>query len=57
MDSDDIMVPDRIEKQLDYMRKHPDCMICGAQINMFHEVNGSKKKLEKTSSLPWCSCF
>ena len=49
MDSDDIMVPDRIEKQLRFMRENPDCMICGGQINMFREINGDKKFISKTS--------
>ena len=35
MDSDDIMVPDRIRKQLEFMDAHPDIMICGGQIAMF----------------------
>lgn len=32
MDSDDIMVPNRIEKQLNYMIEHPEVQICGGQI-------------------------
>lgn len=35
MDSDDIMVPDRIQKQLAFMKSHPNCVICGGQIAMF----------------------
>lgn len=37
MDSDDIMVENRIEKQIDYMLNNPDVQICGAQISMFRE--------------------
>ena len=35
MDSDDIMVPNRIGIQLEYMSMNPNVHICGAQINMF----------------------
>jgi len=32
MDADDIMVPDRIIKQIKFMNNNPDIMICGGQI-------------------------
>lgn len=32
MDSDDIMFPERIIKQLEFMDKTPECVLCGAQI-------------------------
>jgi mannosyltransferase OCH1-like enzyme len=42
MDSDDIMFPDRISKQITFMLENPDIQICGAQINMFRDnVNNS----------------
>ena len=28
MDSDDIMVGDRIVKQLEFMNKNPECVLC-----------------------------
>ena len=31
MDSDDIMVPDRIKKQLEFMLQNPSCKICGVR--------------------------
>jgi hypothetical protein len=37
MDSDDIMIENRIEKQLDYMLKNTNVQICGGQISMFRE--------------------
>ena len=39
MDSDDIMIDDRINKQLTFMKQHPECMICGGQVNMFRNDN------------------
>ena len=35
MDSDDIAVPDRFEKQIAYMEAHPDCDVLGGQISEF----------------------
>ena len=39
MDSDDIMVPNRIAKQLNHMYANPECMICGGQVSMFKGDN------------------
>lgn len=35
MDSDDVSVPDRFEKQIAYLEAHPDCDIVGGQISEF----------------------
>lgn len=35
MDADDISVPDRFEKQIAYMKSHPDCDVVGGQITEF----------------------
>ncbi|MBD5357310.1 MAG: glycosyltransferase [Bacteroides sp.] len=35
MDSDDVSLPDRFEKQLTYMESHPDCDIISGQITEF----------------------
>jgi hypothetical protein len=37
MDSDDIMFPDRIQLQIDYMNNNPDCVICGTGITIFRD--------------------
>jgi len=37
MDSDDIMVPHRIQTQLEFMEKNPSVMICGSQILCFKD--------------------
>lgn len=41
MDSDDIMMPNRIQKQLDFLLQNPSCKICGTQVAMFR---GDDKK-------------
>lgn len=35
MDSDDVAMPDRFEKQYNYMKQHPDVAVCGGQISEF----------------------
>src|SRR5437667_676488 len=32
MDSDDISMPDRFEKQIGYLREHPDCVAVGSRV-------------------------
>lgn len=38
MDSDDICMPDRFEKQLAYLEAHPECDIVGGQITEFIDM-------------------
>lgn len=54
MDSDDIMDPERIRKQLTYMNENPNVMICGSQINCFtgSDVNNVVSKTNHPS-LTW----
>lgn len=35
MDADDLMYPDRLEKQLDFLQQHPEIDILGARIKLF----------------------
>jgi hypothetical protein len=51
MDSDDIMFPNRLQKQVEFMNQHKDCVLSGAQIEMFQEVggNGNKQRAGSTS--------
>lgn len=39
MDSDDICLPDRFEKQLAYLEAHPECDIVGGQMTEFIETS------------------
>lgn len=48
MDSDDIMLPMRIAKQIEFMNNNPDCVVCGTNINLFFVSNGSKNIVNKT---------
>ena len=47
MDSDDIMLPDRIQIQLDYMTDHPDIVCCGANIHVFSNPNSENLAIKK----------
>lgn len=35
MDSDDVMFPNRIKKQLEFMKSHTDCVMVGTDLQMF----------------------
>jgi glycosyltransferase involved in cell wall biosynthesis len=41
MDSDDIMLPDRIQKQLDFLQATPDCVICGSNVGFMYTNNNN----------------
>ena len=40
MDSDDISLPERFEKQVAYMSAHPECAVCGTDIELFGAKRG-----------------
>jgi GT2 family glycosyltransferase len=54
MDSDDIMLPTRVATQLAFMRAHPECVLCGAQIQMFDTCGDGKKVMLDTTAHPDC---
>jgi len=41
MDADDIMCPDRIKKQAEYMEKNPNCVAVGGQIDIIDEKSNN----------------
>jgi GT2 family glycosyltransferase len=49
MDSDDVMILDRIRKQLHFMTEIPDCVICGTQVRCF---NNKKEGMDETHHPP-----
>jgi glycosyltransferase involved in cell wall biosynthesis len=40
MDADDISLPDRLSRQLDFLEKHPDVGLCGGRITYFGFYTG-----------------
>jgi glycosyltransferase involved in cell wall biosynthesis len=56
MDSDDIMLNNRIQKQLEFMGTNPSCVMCGSNIICFNEDNGIKNETSRTThknTLSW----
>ena len=49
MDSDDIMINNRIQSQIDYMNKNLSCVLCGSNIISFEIINGIKSEILRTS--------
>lgn len=50
MDSDDVSVPDRFEKQIAYMQTHPECDLLGGQIS---EFIGNEKNIVGKRIVPY----
>ncbi len=53
MDSDDIMVPNRIQIQLEYMKKNPNVAICGGQVAMFYNDKNNVHNITKHPDITW----
>ena len=53
MDSDDIMVPDRIQKQLDYMKINSDVAISGGQVAMFNNIKEQYYNVTNHQDITW----
>lgn len=48
MDSDDIMINNRIQTQINYMKNNPSCVLCGSNIISFEIINGIKSEIQKS---------
>lgn len=44
MDADDVSLPERLEKQIQFMDTHPDIAVSGTSILMFNETGNLRKK-------------
>jgi hypothetical protein len=53
MDSDDIMITDRVYKQLEFMKKNPNVHLCGGQILMFKENINNIVSRSNHNSITW----
>jgi glycosyltransferase involved in cell wall biosynthesis len=54
MDADDIAEPTRLERQLAYMRAHPECIVCGSHVTLIDEedrVIGSRRFPERDEQI------
>jgi len=52
MDSDDIMVPNRIHKQYKFMMDNKEIQICGGQVHMFDDM-GRNRGVSNHPSISW----
>ena len=52
MDTDDIAMPERFEKQLAVFKKYPDIDVVGAWINEFEDNVSNIKSVRKLPELP-----
>ena len=52
MDSDDIMVPERIQKQIQFMKEHPETPCCGSNIQFFN-TSGLGQSTNHPKILTW----
>jgi hypothetical protein len=52
MDSDDIMIPNRIKTQIEFMKNTKDCVLCGTNINIFTNPTEKEKKIITTTEHP-----
>jgi GT2 family glycosyltransferase len=52
MDSDDIMISTRIQKQYNFMLKNPNVKICGGQVQMFDD-NMNNRGVSNHPSITW----
>jgi glycosyltransferase involved in cell wall biosynthesis len=48
MDSDDMMLPNRIRLQLEFMKNTPECMLTGAQAQLIREQQGKTAVIHTT---------
>jgi GT2 family glycosyltransferase len=44
MDADDIMLPDRINMQIEFIKKNPDCVMVGTNVTFFKNENPNNLK-------------
>ncbi|MEW4563917.1 glycosyltransferase [Bremerella sp. JC770] len=44
MDADDLALPQRLEKQIEFMQAHPEVGVCGTQMRHFGELRGVYRK-------------
>jgi GT2 family glycosyltransferase len=52
MDSDDLMMPDRMVKQISFMKMNPEAVLCGANIRLFYVDNDGQKQVSNETSHP-----
>lgn len=49
MDSDDVMINNRIQTQINYMKNNPSIVLCGSNMISFEVINGVKSEIQRTN--------
>lgn len=57
MDADDISVKERFQKQVDYLDKNPECIVCGSQIEFFGNISQLQIKRKYFENSKSCKDF
>ena len=60
MDSDDIMMPQRMMTQIRFMEEHPNAVLCGANMRLFQTPNGIKTFVNETNhpqQMTWADLY
>lgn len=52
MDTDDICLPQRFERQVDYLGGHPEVIVCGTWVEKFFEPGANAKSTIPKTTLP-----
>jgi mannosyltransferase OCH1-like enzyme len=53
MDSDDIMMPDRMERQIEFIKENPKVVLCGANMRLFSIDSTNTKRVVNSTSHPY----
>jgi glycosyltransferase involved in cell wall biosynthesis len=52
LDSDDVATLDRLEKQVDFLNKHPDCAVVGGYIAIINQYSKATRKIKFRHTVP-----
>ncbi len=52
MDTDDVCCPQRIERQVEFLREHPDVVVCGTWVEKVFETDAQKTSKKICTVLP-----
>ena len=57
MDADDISLPERLQKQLEFLEQHPEVGAAGTWYSLIHKGGGDSQPPALEGSIRWTMCF